>query len=140
MDKWNGIEEAEEDEEKSEETAEEEISSYKFRESSAQSKVVNFAQRSTKIICTRPDGYDSEILSIADELIDGNIVIIDLKIENERPEIAVRILDFLRGVVHAKRGKFISPSKGTYVMAPLNVEINGAKLLGEINEIVSSEF
>ena len=85
----------------------------------------------------KPVDYDSELSSIADSLISGKVIVIDLEIENKNPDISRRIIDFLRGTTYAIKGKFVKVAKNTYVLTPHNVEINGTELINELenNEI-----
>ncbi|MCL2312938.1 MAG: cell division protein SepF [Firmicutes bacterium] len=95
-------------------------------------KVLNIHRGSTKIVCFKPVEYGVEILKIADSLIDGKVVVLDLEVETTASDIARRIIDFLRGIIHAKRGKFVKVSKNTYVLTPSDVEINGTELVNEL--------
>ena len=100
-------------------------------------KVLSIYKDKLSISCFKPDDYDSEIPEIADSLICGRVVVLDLDIENKNPDISRRIVDFLRGTTHAIKGKFMKVAKHTYVLTPNNVEINGTELINELenNEI-----
>lgn len=95
-------------------------------------KVLNIRRGKTKISCFKPSEYNREIAEIADNLLAGDIVAINLEIELSHPEIAKRIIDFLRGTVHAVKGRFTRISKNTYVLTPNNVEISGRDLIDEL--------
>ncbi|MDR2073985.1 MAG: cell division protein SepF [Oscillospiraceae bacterium] len=134
IDMWNGVEDSSaEDEYGSEEVErrrEETFSqSSLVQDDSSKGKCINFPQKNFKIFCVKPENYNSEILEIADRLMEGNMIIINMEIENTEPETARRIIDFLRGVVHARVGKFILVSRNTYTITPNNFEITGEGLL-----------
>ena len=105
----------------------------------AKRKVLNIYKDDKKlsISCFKPTDYDSEIPNVADSLISGKVIVLDLEIEIKNPDVSRRIIDFLRGTTHAIKGKFVKVSKSTYVLTPHNVEINGTELINELenNEI-----
>ena len=112
------------------EDVESEGSQTKYEEESP--KVLNIRRGKTKISCFKPSGYNREITEIADNLLVGDIVAINLEIELSHPEVATRIIDFLRGTVHAVKGRFTRISENTYILTPNNVEISGRDLIDEL--------
>ena len=96
------------------------------------SKVLNIYRGKTQISCFKPSSFDSDIAEIANNLISGNVIVIDLEIEESSPEISRRIIDFLRGTIFAIQGKFVRVSKNTYVLTPNNVDINGPDLINDL--------
>ncbi|BED92074.1 MAG: cell division protein SepF [Candidatus Improbicoccus pseudotrichonymphae] len=94
------------------------------------SKLISIHRKSINIACFKPEEYGSKTLTIANELLGGNVVIINLAGVSE--DTARRIIDFLRGIVHAKSGKFMKVSDNTYVITPKNVGIVGSELVDEL--------
>ncbi|MDR1240550.1 MAG: cell division protein SepF [Oscillospiraceae bacterium] len=101
------------------------------------SKVVSIHKNNTKIVCFRPCSYDKEILGVAKGILEGCIVVLNLELERSSPDIARRIVDFLRGIVYAKCGMFVLVSENTYVLTPGGVEVSGTEIISEIehNEV-----
>lgn len=124
---WNPGEEEEYDDDEGDEK---DIPKHKFE--SKDSKVLNISRGNTHICCFRPTEFDGDIADIANKLLTGNIVVMDLEINDTSPEISRRIVDFLRGAIFAIQGKFVRVSKNTYVLTPRNVEINGTDLINEL--------
>lgn len=102
------------------------------RYESKDTKVLNISRGKTKISCFKPTEFDGDIADIANKLLSGDVVIMDLEINNSSPEVSRRIVDFLRGAIFAIQGKFVKVSKNTYVLTPSNVEINGTDLVNEL--------
>ncbi|GMB10765.1 MAG: cell division protein SepF [Candidatus Improbicoccus devescovinae] len=101
--------------------------------------VLNLNKKSIKIACFKPESYGPKTLLIANELLQGNIAVIDLDgVDSGKNHDAKRIIDFLCGIVHAKQGQFMKVSINTYVLTPKNIEINGAELRSELlgNDII----
>lgn len=119
-----------EDDENDDEGDEENIPRHKHE--SRDSKVLNISRGKTQISCFKPTEFDGDIADIANKLLSGNVVIMDLEINNDSPEVSRRIVDFLRGAIFAIQGKFVRVSKNTYVLTPSNVEINGTDLMNEL--------
>lgn len=137
LDMWNNEEEYEDDEEELEEEGNITDRNRRKLRHSERSKVININGGKTKISCFKPDAYDGQIAEIANSLLNRHIVAVDLEIENTSPDIACRIIDFLRGTVHAVQGNFVKVSRNTYVLTPNTVEIDGADL---INQLVSHDI
>ena len=97
-------------------------------------KVLNIYKEKLSISCFKPNDYDSEVPSMADSLIAGRVIVLDLDIQNKNPDVSRRIIDFLRGTTHAIRGKFVKVARSTYVLTPHNVEINGTELINELED------
>ena len=131
LDMWNNEEEYEDE---SDDQQEEENSIITRRQTTKNehSKILNIHRGKTQISCFKPDAYDGQIAEVANSLLTGSVVILDLELENTSPNIACRIIDFLRGSVHAVQGKFVKVSRNTYVLTPSTVEVNGADLINEL--------
>ena len=69
----------------------------------------------------RPEGMD-EIFTIADYLIDGCTVVLNLEILDK--ELIVRMLDFLNGVTYTTGGEIKNVSGDTYIITPSGININ----------------
>ncbi len=69
----------------------------------------------------RPEGMD-EIFTIADYLIDGCTVVLNLEML-DKPAIT-RMLDFLNGVTYTTGGEVKNVSQGTYIITPSGININ----------------
>lgn len=69
----------------------------------------------------RPESID-EIFTIADYLIDGCTVVLNLEILDK--EVITRMLDFLNGVTYTKGGEIKNVSPGTYIITPDGININ----------------
>lgn len=69
----------------------------------------------------RPESIE-EIFSIADYLIDGCTVVLNLEMLDK--EVITRMLDFLNGVTYTKGGDIKNVSPGTYIITPDGININ----------------
>ena len=69
----------------------------------------------------RPESMD-EIFSIADYLIDGCTVVLNLEILDR--SLITRMLDFLNGVTYTTGGEIKNVSQGTYIITPSGININ----------------
>jgi cell division inhibitor SepF len=69
----------------------------------------------------RPESID-EIFSIADYLIEGCTVVLNLEMLDAG--IITRMLDFLNGVTYTKGGEIKNVSQGTYIITPDGININ----------------
>lgn len=104
-------------------------SSYSNYESG--NKVVNIsASTKIQVILFKPDRFDDETRSIADELIKNRTVVLNL--EDANGDMSRRILDFLSGVTYSKQGKIKRVAKSTYIIMPENVDFTGDDLLDEL--------
>ncbi|MDR1364264.1 MAG: cell division protein SepF [Oscillospiraceae bacterium] len=134
---WNNLKEMWNPSEESENYENEEFETKKPENNvtgNKRSKIVNIHKNNVKIVCFKPQSYDKEILSAADGIIEGSIVVLDLELEQTKPELACRIIDFLRGVVYAKGGKFMLVARNTYVLSPNGVEITGSKIISKLEQ------
>ena len=68
----------------------------------------------------RPESID-EIFSIADYLIDGCTVVLNLEMLDAT--VITRMLDFLNGVTYTKGGEIKNVSQGTYIITPDGINI-----------------
>ena len=69
----------------------------------------------------RPESVE-EIFTIADYLIDGCTVVLNLEILS--PEEITRMLDFLNGVTYTKGGDIKNVSPGTFIITPTGINID----------------
>ena len=69
----------------------------------------------------RPESID-EIFTIADYLIDGCTVVLNLELLDR--EVVTRMLDFLNGVTYTKGGDIKNVSPGTFIITPSGININ----------------
>ena len=69
----------------------------------------------------RPESID-EIFSIADYLIDGCTVVLNL--EALGGDVVTRMLDFLNGVTYTTGGEIKNVSQGTYIITPNGINLN----------------
>lgn len=95
------------------------------------SKVINMGRIDNEISCFKPTEYNKSIAEIADSLKSGCIVIIDFGIEENNPEIARRIIDFLSGAAYFAQAKFFRVANNC-ILAPNNVKVNGLDLVNEL--------
>ena len=72
----------------------------------------------------------TEAVSIADELMNKCIVVLD--VSNLATESAMRLIDFLSGVIHVLGGKMRKTNNGTFVVAPNGVDIGD--LMPDVND------
>jgi cell division inhibitor SepF len=120
-----GIDDLEEDE--LDETEEDEI----FSEQSMErpdtkirgNKILNIhTSQQMRVIVHEPKDFE-EVPGIVDNLKNNKPVVINL--EELEYELAKKIFDFLNGAVYALEGKIQKISKGIFIIAPKNVEIQG---------------
>ena len=97
----------------------------------ANSKVVNLGQSmasgvngQVKVMIYEPASYDEDAPAIVDSLKAKKVCIVNLESVND-PEIAKTIFDFLNGAIYAMDGDIRKISKGIFVIAPSNVDIDG---------------
>ena len=88
-------------------------------ETPAQSSSIEGNNIELKVV--RPESID-EIFSIADYLIDGCTVVLNLEMLDK--DIITRMLDFLNGVTYTKGGDIKNVSPGTYIITPNGININ----------------
>ena len=88
-----------------------------------QNKVVSFnANTKLQVVLTKPKSME-EARSIADSVKQRKAVVINL--ESVNGDAARRILDFLSGVTYAKEATMRQIASGTFMITPLNVDVNG---------------
>ncbi len=75
-----------------------------------------------RVILVKPTHFD-EAKAIADQMIDNNTILLNL--ENADDAEARRLIDFLSGVVYARKGKIQPHGRKTVILAPNGVEIMG---------------
>lgn len=94
-----------------------------FYSPSSKGRVVNIhANNNMKIEVYQPKAFE-EAVEIVDCLRGRKPVIVNL--EAIQPELARKIFDFLSGALCAIDGKAEKISRGIFLMAPSNVEVNG---------------
>ncbi|MBR4888798.1 MAG: cell division protein SepF [Clostridia bacterium] len=93
-------------------------------------KVVNIAPSQLKFALFKPSTFGEETRSIADDLMQKNMVVINL--ESTEKDVARRIVDFLSGVAYANNGKIKRIATSTFVIIPFNVDFTGDGLLDEL--------
>jgi len=69
-----------------------------------------------------PESF-SEVSDIADYLLDGCTVILNLELFD--PASTLRMLDFLNGVTYSTGGDIKQVAQGTYIITPHNVDVTG---------------
>ena len=69
----------------------------------------------------RPESID-EIFTIADYLIDGCTVVLNLELMSG--EVVTRLLDFLNGVTYTTGGEVKNVSQETYIITPNGINLN----------------
>lgn len=69
----------------------------------------------------RPESID-EIFAIADYLIDGCTVVLNLEVLER--DVIKRMLDFLNGVTYTTGGEIKNVSPGTYIITPSGINVN----------------
>ncbi|WP_028830040.1 cell division protein SepF [Proteocatella sphenisci] len=94
-------------------------------------KVVNLGQSmasgvnsQVKVMIYEPASYDEDAPAIVDSLKAKKVCIVNLESVND-PEIAKTIFDFLNGAIYAMDGRIKKISKGIFLLAPENTDIDG---------------
>src|SRR6056297_1235321 len=86
-------------------------------------KILNIhSNQQMRVIVHEPNDFE-EVPGIVDNLKNNKPVVINL--EELEYELAKKIFDFLNGAVYALEGKIQKISKGIFIIAPKNVEIQG---------------
>ena len=98
---------------------------------SSDEKVLNIAATTRlKVVCVKPKVYDDDIKNIADQIVDGYTVLINLE---ETPKDAIiRIIDFVSGCAYVRRGNVQRIARNIFIVTPNNVELKGDSLIGEL--------
>ena len=92
-------------------------------------KVVNIhATTQLQVVLVKPERYE-DASSVADHLNEKRTVVLNL--EQTKPDISRRILDFLCGVAYANNGQVKKVAASTYIITPFNVGVMG-DLLDEL--------
>ena len=113
--------------------AQEEISFKNFDESTSAPKAAPEEQKAIKsaegskdsnieLKVVHPESF-SEVSDIADYLLDGCTVILNLELFD--PASTLRMLDFLNGVTYSTGGDIKQVAQGTYIITPNNVDVTG---------------
>ena len=79
------------------------------------------ANSNIELKVVRPESID-EIFSIADYLMDGCTVVLNLEVMPA--EVVTRMLDFLNGVTYTTGGEIKNVSQGTYIITPNGINLN----------------
>lgn len=125
MKKMMGFSDSDEDEDEDEALEDEVIPfSQKNNANKLSNKVVNIhATTQMKVMIYDPIEYD-ESANIVDNLKNRKAVIVNL--ENiEDPELVKNIFHFISGAVYALDGSIQKVSKGIFILAPSNIDIDG---------------
>lgn len=89
------------------------------------------SQKNVRVVLNEPRSYE-ETQEIADHLRSRRPVIVNL--HRVRPEIAMRIIDFLSGTVYAFNGSISKVGPNIFLCTPESVEIQGS-----IKDILNEE-
>ncbi len=93
--------------------------------------VINIHDSSkVQFVLFKPESFDKDVTTIADELIKKHTVILNLEQTNK--DIARRIIDFLGGVAYANNGKVSKVAEDTYIVMPSNVSLSGEDAMDEV--------
>ena len=118
---FGGEDEFEEFEAENEEVNEPVIKPAPITKKSNNSRVVNIhATTQLEVAVLQPQGYE-DAREIADRLKSKKAVVINL--EELSKEDAIKVLDFVSGVVYALEGDIQKVSSGIFLIAPYNVSI-----------------
>lgn len=79
-------------------------------------------QKQSRMVLSEPRSYD-EAQQIADELRNKRSVVVNL--QRTKPDLALRIVDFLSGTVYALNGSISKLGPNIYLCAPDNMEVQG---------------
>lgn len=119
----------EDEQEESTSAAEDELD--EDEEEEQQDNVINIHDSGkVQFVLFKPEAFDKDITTIADELIKRNTVI--LNVEQTNKDVARRIIDFLGGVAYAHRGKVSRVAEDTYIVMPNNVTLTGEDVMDEV--------
>lgn len=83
-----------------------------------------------QFVLFKPEAFDKDITTMADELIKKNTVI--LNVEQTNKDVSRRIIDFLSGVAYAHDGKVSKVAEDTYIIMPSNVKLSGEDVIDEV--------
>lgn len=117
-------ENAEEDEKRSHEEAQEEQPWLKKREKDKdkdKGAILSLhAQRQVRVVVVEPRSFD-EVQGITDNLKNRRPVIVNL--EQAEPDLAKRVVDFVSGATYALNGSLQKVGSGIFLFVPNNVDI-----------------
>ncbi|GIQ67945.1 cell division protein SepF [Xylanibacillus composti] len=103
---------------------EEEIDEYPQEQRKNKGNVVSIhSQKNIRLVLSEPRSYE-ETQEIADHLRSRRPCVVNL--QRVRPDIALRIVDFLSGTVYALSGSISKVGSNIFLCTPDNVEIHGA--------------
>lgn len=97
---------------------------------SSPKKVVNLGpgavtnDRQMKVMVFEPASFDEDAPAIVDSLKEQKVCIVNLE-SIRNPEVANSIFYFLNGAIYAMSGKIKEISKGIFLLAPNNTDIDG---------------
>ncbi len=89
------------------------------------------SQKNLRVVLSEPRTYE-ETQEIADHLRNKRMVVVNL--QRLRPELAVRLVDFLTGTVYAINGAISKIGPNIFICTPDNVDISG-----HIGEVMDGE-
>jgi len=115
-------ENAEEDEKRSHEEAQEEQPWLKKKEKDKDKGAILslHAQRQVRVVVVEPRSFD-EVQGITDNLKNRRPVIVNL--EQAEPDLAKRVVDFVSGATYALNGSLQKVGSGIFLFVPNNVDI-----------------
>ena len=94
-----------------------------FEEQRGGNKVLNIhATAQLQVVLVKPERFEAAA-EIADHLRDRCTVVLNL--EQTKPDIARRLVDFLSGVAYAQDGKIKKVAVNTYLITPYSVNLLG---------------
>ena len=91
-----------------------------IKEEAAPSRNATLEGNNMELKVVRPETMD-EIFTIADYLIDGCTVVLNLEMLDRAA--VTRMLDFLNGVTYTTGGEVKNVSQGTYIITPSGINI-----------------
>ncbi len=91
-----------------------------IKEESAPTRNATLEGNNMELKVVRPETMD-EIFTIADYLIDGCTVVLNLEMLDRAA--VTRMLDFLNGVTYTTGGEVKNVSQGTYIITPSGINI-----------------
>ena len=93
-------------------------------------KVVNLGsgtlptEKQIKVMVFEPASFDEDAPAIVDSLKEKKVCIVNLETIRD-PEVAKSIFNFLNGAIYAMEGRIKKISKGIFLLAPDNTDIDG---------------
>ncbi|MEO3947467.1 cell division protein SepF [Gorillibacterium sp. CAU 1737] len=102
----------------------EEVETNPFEQRKIKGNVVSIhSQKNVRVVLNEPHSYD-DTQEIADHLRNRRSVVVNL--QRVRPDLAMRIVDFLSGTVYALNGNISKIGPSIFLCTPDSVEIQGA--------------